>query len=153
AAFSRTGLRFEPAATVAPRHAKFASESLGANTIAEARAVPAQKVLDAAMDAAKGGTFRFGPDVDGYFLPEPVPAIFAAGHQHDVPLLVGWNHDEGGSYHPEEGKTAAVSLKEFAAKNFPDKTDDFLKLYPGDTDEQAIRSIKDAAGDQFIAFS
>ena len=39
--------------------------------------------------------FDFGPDVDGYFLPESVPAIFAAGKQNDVPLLAGWNHDEG----------------------------------------------------------
>jgi para-nitrobenzyl esterase len=81
AAFSSTGLRFEPAAVVGPRHAKFGSESLGATTIAELRAVPAQKVLDAAMDASKGGAFRFGPDVDGYFLPESVPAIFAAAPQ------------------------------------------------------------------------
>jgi len=152
AAFSSSGLRFEPAAVVAPRHAKFAEESLSAKTIAEARAVPAQKVLDAAMDATKGGAFRFGPDVDGYFLPESVPAIFAAGKQNDVPLLAGWNHDEGG-FTAEKDKSPVVSLKEYATKNFGDKADEFLKLYPGDSDEQAIRSLKDAAGDQFIAFS
>jgi para-nitrobenzyl esterase len=152
AAFSTTGLRFEPAATVAPRHAKFAEESLAAKTIAEARAVPAQKVLEAAMDASKGGTFRFGPDVDGYFLPEPVPAIFAAGKQNDVPLLAGWNHDEA-EFTVEKDKSPVASLKEYATKHFGDKADEFLRLYPGDTDEQTLRSLRDAAGDQFIAFS
>ena len=152
AAFSTTGLRFEPAASIGPRHAKFASESLGANTVAEARAVPAQKVLDAAMDASKGGSFRFGPDVDGYFLPDSVPAIFAAGRQNDVPLMAGWNHDEG-SFQVEKDKPAILSLKEYATKTFAGKADEFLKLYPGDDEEQALRSMKDAAGDQFIAFS
>jgi para-nitrobenzyl esterase len=151
AAFSTSGLRFEPAATVAPRHAKFAEESLGAKTIAEARAVPAQKVLDAAMDQSKGGAFRFGPDVDGYFLTEQVPAIFAAGKQNDLPLLAGWNHDEGGF--AQKDKSAQEALKDFGTKNFADKADEFLRLYPSDTDGQAIRSMKDAAGDQFIAFS
>jgi para-nitrobenzyl esterase len=152
AAFSGTGLRFEPAAVVGPGHAKFGSESLGATKIVELRAIPAAKVLDAAMDASKGGAFRFGPDIDGYFLAESVPAIFAAGRQNDVPLLAGWNHDEAGFNVPKD-KSARESLREYGAKNFGDKAAEFLKLYPGDTDEQALRSGKDAAGDRFIAFS
>jgi para-nitrobenzyl esterase len=152
AAFGVSGLRFDPVTTVAPRHAKFAEESLSAKTIAEARAVPAQTILDAAMDASKRGSFRFGPDIDGYFLSESVPAIFAAGKQHDVPLLAGWNHDEGG-FTVEKDKSAVESLKAYAEKTYGEKAAEFLKLYPGDTEEQAIRSMKDSAGDQFIAFS
>jgi para-nitrobenzyl esterase len=150
AAFSSTGLRFEPAAAVGPRHAKFGSESLGASTIAALRAIPAQKVLNAAMDATKGGAFRFGPDIDGYFLPESVPAIFAAGHQNDVPLLAGWNRDEGSN---PNLKPTIASFKEQAEKDFGAKADDFLRLYPADTEEHAFRSAEDYAGDHFIAFS
>ena len=154
AAFSTTGLRFEPAAVVGPVHAKFGSESLGANTIAGLRAVPAQKVLDAAMDASKGGAFRFGPDIDGYFLPESVPAIFAAGRQNDIPLLAGWNRDEGsGAIVNAKEKPTAVTLKALAEKEFAAKADEFLRLYPADTDAQALRSTEDLAGDRFIAFS
>jgi para-nitrobenzyl esterase len=36
-----------------------------------------------------GATTRFGPVVDGYFLPESPAAIFAAGKQNDVPMLAG----------------------------------------------------------------
>ena len=152
-AFSSTGLRFEPAAVVGPRHAKFGSESLGANTIAELRAVPAQKVLDAAMDASKGGAFRFGPDVDGYFLPDSVPAIFAAGRQNDIPLLAGWNRDEGGlGLGTDKEKPSAASIKALGDKEFNGKGDEFLKLYPADSDEQAARSTADFAGDRFIAW-
>jgi para-nitrobenzyl esterase len=152
AAFSSSGLRFEPAAVIGPRHAKFAEESLGAKTLAEARAVPAQKLLEAATDATKGGAFQFGPDVDGYFLPDSVPAIFAAGKQNDVPLLAGWNRDEG-SFNVQKDKPTVAGLKEYAAKTYGDKADEFLKLYPAADDDQALRSMEDAAGDQFIAFS
>ncbi len=98
--------------------------------------------------------FDFGPDVDGYFLPEPVPAIFAAGKQNDVPLLAGWNHDEGSfevAFNPQ--KPTAESMKADAQKEFGDKAAQFLKLYPTDTPEQALRSAQDFAGDKFIAFS
>jgi para-nitrobenzyl esterase len=153
AAFSSSGLRFEPAAVVGPRHAKFGSESLGANTIAELRAVPAQKVLDTAMDARQGGTFRFGPDVDGYFLAESLPAIFAAGRQNDIPLLAGWNRDEGGfTLEKAKEKPSAATIKATGDKDFDGKGDEFLKLYPGNFDEQALRSTQDYAGDHFIAF-
>ena len=41
----------------------------------------------------------------------------------------------------------------FAHKRFGDKADEFLKLYPAESDEQAKRSAQDLGGDQFIAFS
>ena len=40
------------------------------------------------------GKSPFEPDTDGYFLPQSVSAIFAAGNQAHVPLLAGWNRDE-----------------------------------------------------------
>ena len=147
-AFSSQGLPFRTQAQSMETGAKFADETLGAKTLADLRAIPAQKVLDAAMNAK---TVRFAPSVDGYFLAEPVPAIFAAGKQSDVPLLAGWNKDEGGFGVPKENPTSA--LKETALKEFDDKADQFLRLYPSATDEQAARSMEDFAGDRFIAFS
>lgn len=41
---------------------------------------------------------HFGPVVDGRALTAPSDDIFAAGHQHAVPLLVGTNSDEGSVY-------------------------------------------------------
>ena len=85
--------------------AKFAKEYLNADTLAALRALPAQKVLDAQL-ADKG--FRFAPNVDGYFLPETPEAIFAAGKQSDVPLLAGWNRDEGARHGPTKENFAAA---------------------------------------------
>ncbi len=136
------------------KDSKLASSTLGVQTLAELRAIPAEKLLNAFFKPGGENNFAFGPDVDGYFLPEPASAIFAAGKQNDVPLLAGWNHDEGSfdiAFSPQ--KPAAESLKATAQKEFGAKADEFLRLYPAATDAQAQRSILDFAGDRFIAWS
>lgn len=152
-AFFSGGLSFEPLSVREEKDVKTISAKLGVSTLAELRAIPAQKLLDAFAPPQSQG-FEFGADVDGYFLPEPVPSIFAAGKQNDVPLLAGWNHDEGSFevvFSPQ--KPTADSLKATAQKEFGDKAPEFLKLYPSDTPEQTLRSAEDFAGDKFIAFS
>lgn len=151
AAFSRSGLSFDPMSVRAEKDAKLISEKLRVHTLAELRALPAQKILDAFIPPQSRG-FDFGPDIDGYFLPEPVPAIFAAGKQNDVPLLAGWNHDEG-SFEIASQKPTAESMKATAEKDFGDKAAEFLRLYPADTEEHMLRSAEDYAGDKFIALS
>jgi para-nitrobenzyl esterase len=91
--------------------------------------------------------------VDGYFLPESVPATFAAAKQNDVALLAGWNHDEQGLNPVPADKTARDALKATADKEFRARAAEFLKLYPGETEEQARRSMADFEGDRFIAFA
>ncbi len=70
---------------------------LGAKTIAELRAVPAEAILA----AAPGLGFR--PIIDGWLLPRPPAEIFAAGEQSDVPLMAGWNRDEGFNFTLQQG--------------------------------------------------
>jgi len=153
AAFSRSGLDFAPLSVREEKDAKLVGQTFGVSTLAELRAIPAEKLLEAFAPPKSRG-FDFGPDVDGYFLPEPVPAIFAAGKQNDVPLLAGWNHDEGSfeiAFAPQ--KPTADNMKAMAQKDFGDKADEFLKLYPIDTDQHVQRSAQDYAGDKFIAAS
>jgi len=66
-------------------------DSLGVKSLAELRALPTAKILEAA--AAKGAV-HFSEDIDGRFLTEQVPATYTAGKQAHVPLLAGWNRDE-----------------------------------------------------------
>jgi len=116
------------------------------NSLAELRALPTGKLL-AAAKAKKGG---FSTVVDGKLLTEPVPATYAAGKQAHVPLLAGWNRDEGAG---EGNGMTAEKWKAMAASLFNDRADEFLGLYPGDTDEQAVDSAIAYGGDAFIAFS
>jgi para-nitrobenzyl esterase len=66
--------------------------ALGVGTLAGMRAASAQQVLDASVRA---GTFYNLPVVDGALLPDAPWRIFARHRQNDVPLLVGWNAQEG----------------------------------------------------------
>jgi para-nitrobenzyl esterase len=128
--------------------------ALGVKTLAALRAVPAEKLLAAAMKKEGGKTvFQFSPSVDGYFLPEPIPVIFAKGKQNDVPLLGGWNHDEGDSELNGNQEPDAAMYKAAAEKEFGARAPEFLKLYPGRTDAEARRSLQDFNGDGFIAWS
>lgn len=153
AAFSSSALPFEPLAARAQKDSEFAGSSLGAQSLKELRALPAQKILDASSKAEAHGP-RFAPDIDGYFLPEQVSAIFAEGKQSDVPLLAGWNHDEGSIEIVRAPQPPTIaSVKARAEKEFGAKAEEFLRLYPADSDAQARRSLEDFAGDKFIAWS
>jgi para-nitrobenzyl esterase len=120
--------------------------SLGAPTLSALRALPAQTVLD---DSHKPGAPRFGIVIDGHFLTEPVADTYAAGRQAHVPLLAGWNHDE--MPYLSNGMTVE-KWKAFATTTYGEHADEFLALYPGSTDEEAVRSAIDYGSDSFIAY-
>lgn len=129
---------------------KFA-ESIGAKSLEELRAMPADQLLADAMK--QPNPIRFWPNVDGYFFPEDPHAIYAAGKQAHVPLLAGWNKDEG-NYHAifKKENPTVKDYVEWAHQKFDANADEFLKLYPAANDEEVKRSASDLAGDQFIAF-
>jgi para-nitrobenzyl esterase len=126
-------------------------KAAGANTLAELRAIPAEKLL---ADAAKFNPFRFPIAIDGYFFPEDPFAIYAANKQAQVPLLAGWNNEEsnfrgllGGAKPTKENFEAAVK------KIYGEKADEVLKAYHVSTDAEAEQVATDLAGDRFISFS
>jgi para-nitrobenzyl esterase len=120
--------------------------SLGVNSLEELRALPMEKILEAAKKKTPRG---FPPDIDGKLLTESVPSTYAAGKQAHVPLLAGWNRDEGAAM--ANGMTVE-KWKAFAAEHFKERAEEFLKVYPGDTDEQVKDSAGAYGGDSFIAF-
>jgi para-nitrobenzyl esterase len=129
---------------------KFAS-SIGAETLAKLRAMNSQETLDAA--SKDKNLFRFGPNIDGYFFPESPSEIFAKGSQAHIPLLAGWNHDEG-NYHMFFG-TDAPTKENFAKKvseAYGAKAPDILKAFPAETDEQAKSSADLIATADFIGY-
>jgi len=121
-------------------------KSTGATSLAELRAISTDKILES---AGKKGVVGFSPVIDGKFLTEPVIDTYEAGKQAKVPLLAGFNRDEGSFF--AIGMTAE-KLKAMAVQRFGDKAEAFLKLYPGGTDAELARSAADFGGDQFIAF-
>ena len=67
------------------------AQKVGAASLADLRAIPALQLLD---DASKQGNYKLTATIDGYFFPKSPVAIFEAGEQAHVPLLVGWNSAE-----------------------------------------------------------
>jgi len=126
----------------------FAQEAFGTTSLDKLRSLPADQVQQAARE--KPG--RFEPVVDGWYLPEPVRAIYAGGKQNQVALLAGWNTDEAlasqffGPMRPTRENFATIASRRFGAR-----ATEFLRLYPGTTDAEVQRSAADAAGDDFIA--
>jgi para-nitrobenzyl esterase len=124
------------------------AESLGVHSLAELRALPADKLVEAARKQPVG---YFSPVVDGRVVPVPVPDIYAAGKQAHVPVIIGWNRDErAGTL--SKGMTPE-KWKAFAAEHYPARIDEFLAAFPGATDEQAVRSADAYTTDAFIALS
>jgi para-nitrobenzyl esterase len=144
AAFGDT-LSYEPLAVREPKDAEWVA-SLGVKNLAELRALPTEKVLEGAKTR---GMVGFAPVIDGTFLTEQVPDTYAAGKQAHVPLLAGWNSDEGSFL--GNGMTVE-KWKGMATALFGPRAPEFLQLYPGNTDEQATRSAIDYGSDSFIAF-
>ncbi|MGP8227659.1 MAG: carboxylesterase/lipase family protein [Terracidiphilus sp.] len=122
-------------------------DSLGVKSLAELRALPTDKILDAVKNK-KGG---FWPVVDGKLLTEPVPVTYAAGKQAHVPLLAGWNRDEGSFFAMRP--ITAEQFKGMIGGLYKERAAEFLTLYPAETDAQALRSAIDYGGDSFIAFA
>lgn len=147
--FGRT-LNAKPLAQSEQDGAKF-GEAHGAATLQQLRAIPAQQLLDEAMKDRNA--FRFGPNIDGYFFPENPAEIYAKGEQAHIDLLAGWNHDEG-NYHMFFGRDAATKENYVKKIEETDKGDapQVLKMFPGNTDEQAQESAGLLATANFIGF-
>ncbi len=123
---------------------KFARE-LNAVSLAELRAMPAASIL-AASPGADVRPFR--PIVDGYFLPRPPSEIFADGAQNDVPLLAGWNKDEGFNFSLLKGGEKSYGALTRAI--FGERSGAALALYPSGSPETDKASARALGGDLVI---
>ena len=127
------------------------ASSIGATSLAALRALPASHLLEATANVPLG---EFRPILDGYFLPHPPAAIFAASQQAHVPLLAGWNSEEM-SYPMLMGTEAPTpeNVAKVLRTRYGERAAEALRLYPAATEEQALQSATDLAGDLFTGYS
>lgn len=126
------------------------ADSLGVKSLAELRAMPAEKLLQA---TSRPGNSRFPVTVDGYFFPKPPAQIFSAGDQSKVPLLAGWNSEEG-NYRSILGqeKSTVENYTKAVQKMHGDQADGILKVYHPASDAEVEQVATDLASDRFIGF-
>ncbi|MBR1658604.1 MAG: carboxylesterase family protein [Synergistaceae bacterium] len=122
--------------------------AMGAKSINELRAMPAEKLNDAARwdFSTNPIVTAFSPNVDNYVLHDFPGAVYARSEQMNIPLLAGWQEAEYFPFkalalphnNPEEFRTEA-------AKMFgEDRMQEFTRLYPiEDTEHSAFELTSD----------
>jgi para-nitrobenzyl esterase len=117
-------------------------------SIAEMRQISARDLMKAARKELAI------PIIDGYVLPDSVYDIFAAGKQNDVPLIVGYNADEGTMFFaaPVSKAMNAEKYKIAVRNKYKDLADDFQKLYPLNDNRQAKEAQVAIGRDHWFAW-
>jgi para-nitrobenzyl esterase len=129
---------------------KFATNN-GANSLAELRATPAEKLLEA---TSKPGTPWFGLAVDGLFFPKEPAAVYAAGEQAKVPLLVGWNSEEMNSRMVMGPAEPTLENYEKAIKRlYTNNWEEALEAYSASNAGEVVQVATELASDRFISYS
>lgn len=95
-------------------------KTAGVSSIAELRKIPADK-----LPAGRGW-----PIIDGWVIPDDQHNLYEAGKYNDVPILVGYNSDEGASFSPPKTPEDYIAAVQ---KRYGKFADDLIKAYPVDT--------------------
>jgi para-nitrobenzyl esterase len=137
----------------------------GAKSVAELRQMPWEKLVDAFDKFGKSTDFLWMYNIDGYVLPRNFSQVYAAGAQPDIPVLTGENRDEnhaapdtafdlvaaGRAKRPNPvdtiGFAGVAGFRQYAQKRFGGMADEYLKLYPGNTDREVFDSVNAAIRD------
>lgn len=119
-------------------------ERFGASSLAEMRAVPAEK-LAAAMDSNHHMT------IDGYALTKSPYEAYLAGENHEQAQLQGCNSEEGTPF-ILFGMAKLKNYEEKVRTLFGDYADEVLALYPAATDQEAKENWIDLYSAWFFTY-
>lgn len=112
----------------------------GAATIAELRKLDAEKLVPAGWTMPGGW-----PIVDGYVIPDDQHKLYEAGKYNDIPVLIGYNSDEGASFSREKTPEEYI---EGVKKRYGKFADKLINAYPAGTNsvpKTARDLMRDAA--------
>lgn len=109
-----------------------------------------QKLTQTVPGGPPASGLRFMPIVDGYVLPAPVREIFAQGKENDVVTLTGANQDELGAFGPPQGPITPESWRKQAQQHYGAQADEFLRLYPAATDQEAVVAQRQSTRDRAL---
>ncbi|HEU4414981.1 MAG TPA: carboxylesterase family protein [Candidatus Angelobacter sp.] len=138
----KDGEKLATALASAPAAKPEGASTAGADVLQMLRAIPAEQLLKAAdLDTVRA-------IVDGWVLPQDVATIFSQGRQNDVPLIVGYNSDEGTTLAPQAIHLTAPMFVAGVHQRYGAEADQLLKIYPAASDEQAVKSFYSAYRDQ-----
>ncbi len=122
------------------------AKRLGAASIAELRALPAEKLRNERLGGRGGAGGGGGAVVDGWVLPDSIGKIVAQGKHNRVPVIAGsMAADMPGA------QSDLARYLEQSKRMYGDRAGDFLKIYPAATEAEAKAAQLAAAGDRAMA--
>jgi len=116
--------------------AEFA-RTVGAASIADLRKVPAEKLL-----AATRGLFW--PIIDGWVIPTDQYTLYDSKRFNDVPVLIGYNSDEGASFSRDR---TPKDYTDGVRRRYGPFADSLLKAYPGGETGSVPKTARDLSRD------
>jgi para-nitrobenzyl esterase len=116
------------------------AESLGVSGIGELRAIAAEKLLIAAQRRQA----LAWPVVDGWVIPGDQFNLYQSGRYNDVPVLIGYNSDEGATFGVPTSEDAYVSM---VRERYGPFADELLAAYPGGPSPAGRRTARDLVRD------
>ena len=126
------------------------AEAQQASTLAQLRAIPADKLLS--IQDSPGAYWT--SVIDNHYFTEKPEATYAASRAARAPLLVGSNSQEGGADGILRGAAPTVENYRAGLRNqFAADAERVFDLYPAAQDSDVIRAATDLASDLFIAAS
>jgi para-nitrobenzyl esterase len=114
-------------------------QKAGVSSIADLRKIEADKLP---FEWGMGGAW---PIIDGYVISDDQHKLYEAGKYNDVPVLIGYNSDEGASFSREKSADEYIAGVKARYGNFADA---LIKAYPvaGNTVPKTTRDLaRDAA--------
>lgn len=115
-------------------------DKLGAPSLSNLRALPAEAILDGARGEAGIGW----PTLDGHVIAGDQVELYKAGRYNDTPILIGINSDEGATF------SRIGTVEEHVAsvkERFGPFAGRILELYPANNEAEAKRAARDLVRD------
>jgi len=109
-----------------------AAEAAGLKYVDQIKAGSVKDLRTKSTEELMKGRGQWGIIIDNIVMPD-ASETFASGKQNDVPLIAGWNAEDGFSMASE--KSVDTYRKE-AEKRYGDYASEYLKAFPAATDEE-----------------
>lgn len=125
------------------------AKSVGAKSLAELRALPAERLLE-----ATAGLVMPPVIADGYFFPKSPAEIYAAGEQASVPLLAGTNSLE--SWYGAILRDKAPTVENYRGaleELYGEHAERIAAAYPATSEAEVMEAATELASDRFLSFA
>ena len=123
--------------TIAEKEGLAYAEQVGATSLQDLRNTPVDKLP---MGMGMGGGW---PIIDGFVIPDDQYKLYEQGKFNDVPVLIGYNSDEGASFSREKTPEEFITNVENRYGKF---SEDLLEAYPV-SENSVPKTARDLARD------